>query len=300
MDWRLLLSHPVWQVSEVVLALIGTAFAVWSFRVDRLKNKRELTIYQLYQSTILKAPAKPVDKLQILYDGQPAESLRSVIFELRNTGKDPILPEEILAPIELVFTQGAIIIHSEITTISPPDLDIAIVPSDSSRVQFSKALLNEGDYAIGEITLLNSADFSFKALGRIVGVPGIVVKPRTTTFFGIRIALLSIVLSFIVVVVGFFGIDFLAPGQPLYWSYLLSINLTTLGVMGYDKTAVLSNRPRVPEVVLAILGLLGGGPGLLTSALLYRHKWMKTSMRLIFVISLVWFYILVSIVGGLS
>lgn len=69
-------------------------------------------------------------------------------------------------------------------------------------------------------------------------------------------------------------------------------------VSGFDKSAAIHNRYRVPEKTLFILAILGGSVGLYISMFMFRHKTKHASFMLgipaiiIIQIVLAWFYFL--------
>ena len=90
-------------------------------------------------------------------------------------------------------------------------------------------------------------------------------------FFVIAIVLVAII----------FGILYWLQVNPVY-SYFIGMNLITFMFYGYDKQQSRNNRPRVPEVVLHMLALLGGTPGAFLGQLFFRHKTKKLRFRIIF------------------
>ncbi len=67
------------------------------------------------------------------------------------------------------------------------------------------------------------------------------------------------------------------PELPLFVSYLLAINISTLLITGFDKCIAGSERIRVPEAVLFFFALIGGSLGLLFGIKFFRHKTRKHS-----------------------
>lgn len=76
----------------------------------------------------------------------------------------------------------------------------------------------------------------------------------------------------------------------LLWRLGVNVLYAVLGGMsviaflfyGYDKRQAIRNRPRIPEIVLHMLALLGGSPGALLGQLVFRHKTKKLSFRIVF------------------
>ncbi len=69
--------------------------------------------------------------------------------------------------------------------------------------------------------------------------------------------------------------------HPLF-AYLISINLATFLLYGYDKFISSRGGLRVPELNLQALSLLGGSPLGLVAQKFFRHKTLKGSFQLIY------------------
>jgi uncharacterized membrane protein YsdA (DUF1294 family)/cold shock CspA family protein len=61
-----------------------------------------------------------------------------------------------------------------------------------------------------------------------------------------------------------------------------ALSLVTFGIYGYDKAQAQGGGPRVPEVVLQLLGLLGGTPGAFIAMRMFHHKTSKRSFQTVF------------------
>ncbi len=61
-----------------------------------------------------------------------------------------------------------------------------------------------------------------------------------------------------------------------------ALSLVTFGIYGYDKAQAQGGGSRVPEVVLHLLGLLGGTPGAFIGMRMFHHKTSKQSFQTIF------------------
>ncbi len=86
----------------------------------------------------------------------------------------------------------------------------------------------------------------------------------------------------LVFLLAFFGFFYFYLELACLWSYLISINMTTFLLYGYDKKAALSEWRRVPEIVLHGLALFGGTPFAFLAQYLFRHKTVKGSFRIVF------------------
>ncbi len=66
---------------------------------------------------------------------------------------------------------------------------------------------------------------------------------------------------------------------PPLWVWLVTINLTLMGLMGKDKLAATNQWPRTPEFTLIFLTLLGATPGMFLARYLFSHKTSKESFK---------------------
>ena len=64
-------------------------------------------------------------------------------------------------------------------------------------------------------------------------------------------------------------------------SAFLVINVSSLFLMGIDKSSARSGSVRIPEIVLFILALLGGCPGILLGIHVFKHKTRKASFQFV-------------------
>ena len=66
--------------------------------------------------------------------------------------------------------------------------------------------------------------------------------------------------------------------------YLILINVATIAAWGYDKSCATAGARRIPESDLLLLSFLGGWPGGIAAAHLFRHKTRKKAFIVRFVI----------------
>ena len=77
--------------------------------------------------------------------------------------------------------------------------------------------------------------------------------------------------------------------------YFISINLLSLFLCKLDKIKSIHHQWRIPEKVLLTLSLLGGCFGMMIGMHLFHHKTKKKKFYLVYLFSIVWIVILVSI-----
>ena len=92
------------------------------------------------------------------------------------------------------------------------------------------------------------------------------------------------------------SIGVLAVATYLMWSQfhlslsvsaLLGINAAALFCMGIDKSLARSDSMRVPEVVLYLIALVGGVPGLLMGVHVFKHKTRKAAFQFVLLVIVV-------------
>lgn len=84
-----------------------------------------------------------------------------------------------------------------------------------------------------------------------------------------------------------FGLAFALNGRAsslALWigMWVVALSLTTFGVYGWDKAQSKTTNTRVPEVVLHLLGALGGTPGAFAGMRVFHHKVSQRDFQAIF------------------
>lgn len=78
---------------------------------------------------------------------------------------------------------------------------------------------------------------------------------------------------------------------PLWVSWLVAVNLTTLAAFAWDKSMAISGGWRVPEKLLFGLALTGGIAGALVAMALFQHK----TSKLTFLTRIRWITVILSV-----
>lgn len=107
-------------------------------------------------------------------------------------------------------------------------------------------------------------------------------------FYGIFTAAIAALSAFLV----WFSAD-----ASIGISALIGINVAALAGMGLDKSLARSNAPRIPEVVLYVIALLGGSPGVLGGIHIFKHKTRKAAFQFTLLIVFVLQMALVRMLG---
>ena len=70
----------------------------------------------------------------------------------------------------------------------------------------------------------------------------------------------------------------------ILYSYFIGINVIAFVFYGYDKRQAINNGARVPEIILHVLALFGGTPGVFLGQIFFRHKTKKLRFRIVFLL----------------
>lgn len=66
-----------------------------------------------------------------------------------------------------------------------------------------------------------------------------------------------------------------------YFTWVLSLSVTTFSLFGLDKSLAVANQKRVPEIVLHLFTLMGGFVGQAVGRAVFRHK-ISREKRVVF------------------
>ncbi|MES2864769.1 MAG: DUF1294 domain-containing protein [Bacteroidota bacterium] len=86
--------------------------------------------------------------------------------------------------------------------------------------------------------------------------------------------------------------------MKLFLLYLLSINVVSFFLFGFDKFLAIKNKRRIPEKELFTVSIIGGAVGGLFAILIFNHKISKTNFMwrfiFLFILNIVGIYFLLS------
>ncbi len=74
------------------------------------------------------------------------------------------------------------------------------------------------------------------------------------------------------------------------YSYMISVNITTILYYGLDKLLAKMNRVRIPEIALHVMEFMGGSPAALVAQQLFWHKSTKRAYQAVF-----WLIVLIQV-----
>lgn len=79
--------------------------------------------------------------------------------------------------------------------------------------------------------------------------------------------------------------------------YLITINVFTFFIYGIDKRKAIHHRFRIPEATLLLLAYIGGAYGAALGMKVWHHKTRKTKFRILVPLAMVFWTVLIGIVG---
>lgn len=86
--------------------------------------------------------------------------------------------------------------------------------------------------------------------------------------------------------------DILLSISMHFFLYLILVNVFSFTVSGLDKHFAKNKKRRIPEKILILFSIIGGGIGTLIAFYLFRHK--TRHYKLLFII---WFFTIIEILG---
>lgn len=147
----------------LLLASIGIVAPIaW----DWWSSSSGLTLTPL-QDTVLVEKKANVDELEIIYKGSRVENLSKITFSLKNTGRLPIVEDDLIEPPNLTLSSGSIL-NAAVESTNPSNLKAAVKTVDNT-VQLSFRLLNPND-SITFSVLADSLQADYNATARIKNI----------------------------------------------------------------------------------------------------------------------------------
>jgi hypothetical protein len=158
-----LLRDPLWQFVGVVLG-IGASVAI--YRLQKL-NKR-LAYEIISRTTLLTVREELENKVQVLYDGSPVQSLTVFLVRVWNAGSEPIRSSDFERPLSFSAAAPAQILTVDTAAVLPGSLTPELV-FEAHSLTVAPMLLNPGDSLTLKV-LVKDASASLEPDARIVGV----------------------------------------------------------------------------------------------------------------------------------
>jgi hypothetical protein len=98
---------PIWQSIGVFVAIVVGGIGVALILVGR--PHKGLRVEVLSNSPLIPVTAEIANEIQVLYEGQPVQTLSVILLRLENTGNEPITENDYSEPIRISIGQ-----HGEI------------------------------------------------------------------------------------------------------------------------------------------------------------------------------------------
>jgi hypothetical protein len=187
---------PLWQFIGVLLALAALILTYFIFTAQRLR--KGITYQRLAGYPILTVNEEHAGRLTVTYDGEPVKTIHLTILRIRNSGNQPILPTDYIAPLSLYAQAGAKILSADIVAVSPHNLRAGISLKKGAAVADS-VLLNPGDFFDVKILAQDGSEWMIVE-GRLVGVQAIqrVLDPDSKLEFLSIIGMLAFALGIMI------------------------------------------------------------------------------------------------------
>jgi len=181
------LRDPVWQFWGVLLALVSIVIPIIIYLLQR--QKKALS-YSLVSTTHLLTDHEEFEgKLQVLYEGQPAQNISLLILKFINSGNVPITSNDYERQVSILLGENSKILSAVVIEIEPKNLDAEVI-IDDNRIRIKEILLNPKD-AITLKILVSDLD-TFSIDGRIIGIKAIDNLGKASKFQKILLFLFSI------------------------------------------------------------------------------------------------------------
>lgn len=193
---------PAWQFVGAILALIAIVATVLVHLIQR--QRKRLAYEVVSRNELLTVKEELENKLQILFDGQPARDICLIVVRISNIGNVAISSSDYERNIVIGTGTTSKILSAAVTEIEPENLVVDIVAREST-VQINPTLLNPKDSISLKILV---SDFSGRIVvdARILGVKKIEKAGART-----GVQAIMMVLALILMLVGIFMLDHFDP-----------------------------------------------------------------------------------------
>lgn len=153
-----------WVIGIVVAIVLGVAAIYGPPYLQR--TRRELW-YRTFSWPLVEDTQD--ERIRILYNSQPVNSLYIVILALRYRGNQPIRESDYESPISLKFWGRAQVLSAEMVRAVPEDIAINPTVEDTGCVSLTPVLFNDGDHVSIKV-LVDQYQGLSAVNGRIAGV----------------------------------------------------------------------------------------------------------------------------------
>ncbi len=187
----------------VLTIALGILTIVAPILWDYLKYKSELQLQLLSKTTLIEKESG-LEKLRVLYNGEDVQKLTRYAFLLVNTGRTPILKDDLIVAPRIEFNAASKILEYSIDGVSFKGIEMDITPNDArNAVSIEFPLMNHNDHILFSV-LVEGAASEFTAMARIKNIDELHYIDRTE-----ELAQKKRRPSWLIYPVGFFSIVFL-------------------------------------------------------------------------------------------
>lgn len=168
LDWSLFAT-----VVGVIITLVGVAFSIYTFFSQ--KAKKQIKFIKFSPSPLVKKSRAYAEDLKIYFQDNEISEAYTIVFDIINSGNQPIDKGDFGGSVDLVFDENAKILKAEVLYTYPPELkEYAEIEVSQNTLQLSPLMINSGDeiYISTVVTYSSEA----KVRGRIKGVNELVIE----------------------------------------------------------------------------------------------------------------------------
>lgn len=223
------------QTWSLVIGIAGVIISVLTIILSLRQRSRKSMSYEVISDLPLvtvshDAKNNVSEAIEVLYKGRPVKEVRLVTVRFWNSGNVPIVPDDYVKPIELVYG-GDLLASDVIATIPTGQRDLIAgggIGPGFSAVGFRHILLNPNDSVTVQAVLTNFHG-DVRLDGHIVGVPTESIrrvdKVRTTSGVGVYVTLGIAALLF-----GSAALLINKAGYQYEWAAIVATALASVGI----------------------------------------------------------------------
>jgi hypothetical protein len=205
------LRDPLWQFIGAALAALAL---LAMFLIYMLQRTNKGVMYEVLSRTSLLTVREELEgKLQVLYEGEPANSLTLIVLKVWNSGNQPILSTDFERPLSFCTGDAAFLLTAAVIQVEPLELAVDFSVCEG-RLTVTPGLLNPGDSMTFKL-LVRNVGKSLHPDARIAGVKTVQQADKKKSIINAR---------FIMGVVIFYSglmypvvIDFIENNQKSSW-----------------------------------------------------------------------------------
>lgn len=179
-DTTSLIRLPWVNVFTTTITLVLASGAIYATYDVFWKSQTKRLSIDLYDWTpLVSISPEASSDIAVSYKGQPVKNLSLVQVRLRNSGGQPIKPEDYIEPVKLIFPETSEVAETYTINSSPQNIGLMAEKSAQNAVTISRTLLNQEDQSVLAIILISKdtdPEEKIGLSGRIVGVKSIKAK----------------------------------------------------------------------------------------------------------------------------